>query len=135
MAAAIPLQQPGMVNPNPGSDSRVHVQGYPQLSFFFSQCPRYLHLRRFSALAVRLLLYRQHALTLLEKDLLELENKDALHSDPDHRALCHDFGKLESVTPEESLDQKELYKRLKTELKEYGMPIVDFDRIFLLTST
>ena len=81
-----------------GDDAGLHVDGYPKLSFFFSQCPEFLHLRRFSALAVRALLYRQHQLAILEKELLAAEKRDAGSSDENRKLFSHDFQRLKTVT-------------------------------------
>ena len=105
---------------NPGNHATLHKDGYPSLAFFFSQNSRYLHLRKFSALAIRVLLYRQYKLTRLEKDLLHLEQRDA-EKNPN---ILKDFALIESesrssgVPPEAT--QCWLYEELQNELKEYG---------------
>jgi hypothetical protein len=97
-----------------GNHEHLHVRGYPKLAFFFSRCPRYLHLRRFSALAVRSLLYRQHELSMLEETLLRLEARD------EKRLFSSDFGHLKSAQDGQEDEQRRLYEVLKKELKEYG---------------
>jgi hypothetical protein len=101
-----------------------YAQGYPKLSYFFSQCPRYLHLRRFSALSVRVQLYRQHELVLLEKKLLELEEAE-------DKLWCTDYAHIKTGHGSHSVQQK-LYATIKTELKEYGMEIRETAHTLLL---
>jgi hypothetical protein len=113
---------------NPGNYVDQHTHGYPKLSFFFSQCNRYVHLRRFSALAVRLLLYRQHELTVLEENLLDLEKADAQSGVPNRQRFSEDFGHLKAASsgsfPEG--EQYRIYEKLKLELKEYGeLPLAE----------
>jgi hypothetical protein len=94
-----------------------YVQGYPKLSYFFSQCPRYFHLRRFSALSIRVQLYRQHELVLLERSLMELEGKE-------DKLYCTDYEHMKTGSKKEHVkdsEQRNLYEIIKTELKEYGM--------------
>jgi hypothetical protein len=131
MATGIPLtnypifQQPSAQNQppdNPGDDLHLHVNGYPRLAFFFAQSTRYLHLRRFSALAVRLLLYRQHELAVLEESLLDMEKRDATSTDPNRQLFLGDFALLKAAPDtKDGTEQKELYEKLKSELKEYGV--------------
>lgn len=116
--SSYPSQQ-SPAHPNLGNDAQVHRDGYPKIAFFFSQCPRYLHLRRFSALAVRLLLYRQHELCVLEKNLLELEDRDAKSSDTTKRLFRQDFHYLREPNGGNE-EQQRVYETLKRELKEYG---------------
>lgn len=108
---------------NPVNHSALNHGGYPELASFFSQCSRYLHLRRFSALAVRLLLYRQHEIRTLEEKLENLERLDACDSDPIKRFFSRDFAhlKAESYDAGELHTQKSMYETLKVEMKEYGM--------------
>jgi hypothetical protein len=119
-------QQPSSVHQAPnnlGNHSQQHIEGYPKLAFFFSQGTRYLHLRSFSALAIRLLLYRQHQLTVLEKNLLELEARDAGSSDPNRQFSLRNFACLYAgpfTSSGQGDQQHELYETLKCELKEYG---------------
>ena len=102
---------------SPVNPSTLGHGGYPELASFFSRCSRYLHMRRFSALAVRLLLYRQHEIRTLEKQLEKLEREDACNSNVDNRSFSNDFAKLK----EEGCDtQKRIYETLKLEMKEYG---------------
>jgi hypothetical protein len=109
---------------NPGNHPTLHNEGYPRLAFFLSQHTRYLHLRRFSALAIRLLLYRQHRLMGLEKDLLHLEDRDA-QFDPD---FLKNFARIDAEynTPVivREKTQGRLYEKLQNELKEYGKQII-----------
>jgi hypothetical protein len=75
---ASPLYPPSAFHTpeNPPNYATRHVQGYPLLAYFFSMSPQYFHLRRFSALAVRILLYHQHELIVLEKKLLDLDEQN-----------------------------------------------------------
>jgi hypothetical protein len=115
-----PLQQQPAVpkfSDNPADNPDFYVQGYPKLSYFFSQCPRYLHLRRFSALSVRIQLYRQHQLVLLEKRLMELEAEEG-------NFYCTDYAYIKTRPLEghrTDSKQRNLYEMIKMELKEYGM--------------
>jgi hypothetical protein len=76
---AVPFNPPSALNMphDPAEHHELHMQGYPRLAYFFSQAPDYIHLRRFSGLSARLLLYRQHELVVLEKKLIhfEIENE------------------------------------------------------------
>lgn len=107
---------------NPADHVDLYVPGYPRLAYFFSASPRYFHLRRFSALSARLLLYRQHELMVLERKLLEVENKN--YGERDRRRLYNkDFRYVmsdgETGEAKELLD---LYKETSCALKEYGEP-------------
>ncbi|OAL55945.1 hypothetical protein IQ07DRAFT_595584 [Pyrenochaeta sp. DS3sAY3a] len=123
--------------PDPTDDSNLsdrfelHTQGYPRLAFFFSQNSRYLHLRRFSALAVRNLLYRQHELIELEKNILQLEARDSNSSSPRRQRFCGDFALLKgaSYDPKIGLEQQQLYTTLKSELKEYEKALIRFNSL------
>src|SRR4051794_14363572 len=87
-------QQPLSVSNDPmipADNPDRYVQGYPRLAYFFSQCPRYLHLRRFAALSIRVQLFRQHELAMMEMELLKLEEED---SRADRAYLC-DYMHLE----------------------------------------
>lgn len=107
--------------PNSTNDYRLHAAGYPRLAVFLSKCPRYLHLRRFSALAIRLLLYRQNFLIELENKLHELEVRDANSTEPGRQRFCSDFARLRASPPtQHGSEQNELYETLKNEVKEYG---------------
>ncbi|CAN9104855.1 unnamed protein product [Alternaria alternata] len=114
---------------NPGNHPTLHNEGYPRLAFFLSQHTRYLHLRRFSALAIRLLLYRQHRLMGLEKDLLHLEDRDA-QFDPD---FLKNFARIDAEynTPVivREKTQGRLYEKLQNELKEYEEALLRFNRL------
>lgn len=103
---------------------QLHVEGYPKLAYFFSRCTRYLHLRRFSAIAIRLLLYREHTLVELEQRLLGLEDRDIKNTDsndPSRRLFCADFALLKAASPSNDRhEQRDLYETLKLEMKEYG---------------
>lgn len=102
---------------NSPNNPDFYVKGYPKLSYFFAQCPRYLHLRRFSALSVRVQLYRQHELALLERSLMELEGKE-------DGAYCTDYAHLKADSSQghgSHSEQRNLYEIIKSELKEYGM--------------
>ena len=111
---------------NAANHADFHAQGYPKLAYFFSRCPRYLHLRRFSALSARVLLYRQHELVVLEKKLLELEKKTESSSLKGNRRFYHEeYLRANSEEEREAYEkayeeQRNLYKTLKDELKEYG---------------
>lgn len=113
-------QQPRSAPNNSANDPNSYVQGYPKLAYFFSQCPRYLHLRSFSALSTRVQLYRQHELVLLEKRLLQLERETfSARRSPDCNDYAHlKYGSIETdVGPSE---QRDIYEMIKIELKEYG---------------
>ena len=123
-------QQPSAPNfpDNFADNSDFYVQGYPKLAYFFSQCPRYLHLRRFSALSVRVQLYRQHELVLLEKSLMELEGNDDKFYGTDYAHM-----KTRPLKGQKSpSEQRNIYEIIKIELKEYGMENRDSAHILLL---
>lgn len=136
----LPVAAEHLAPSNLGDDARSYTEGYPTLAHFFSQCSRYLHLRRFSALAVRLLLYRQHHLITLEKELLKSEARDANSVDLDRNNFCRDFARLQNArfqdarpdsTPptQDVLEQWELYETLKKEMKEYEEALLRFDHL------
>jgi len=102
--------------------STLNNGGYPELASFFSQCSRSLHLRRFSALAARLLLYRQHELIVLERRLKTLECKDAQDNDRDKRLFSENYALLKKQSRATGIPdtQYEVYETLKSEMKEYG---------------
>lgn len=121
-----PGSSPNDVQRNLGNIEDNHVEGYPRLAYFFAECPRYLHLRRFSALAVRMLLYRQHELTVIEAKLLRMEQEDAHRTEhlKDRPSRDYTILKKTEISKEpvkgETKEQKGLYEQLKIELKEYG---------------
>ncbi|KAF2785824.1 hypothetical protein K505DRAFT_380661 [Melanomma pulvis-pyrius CBS 109.77] len=111
------FQQPRSIPPISADDPGSYVQGYPKLAYFFSQCPRYLHLRSFSALSVRVQLYRQHDLILLEQRLLELERGT---SSGGRSHDCKDYASLKyGSDTNERCEHQKLYETIKIELKEY----------------
>jgi hypothetical protein len=119
---ATPLHPPSAAHmpPNPGDHADLHVQGYPLLAYLFSLYPRYFHLRRFSGLSVRLLLYRQNELVALEQKLLQLENLNNSSQVGNQHFYNKDF---EYVGAERHRDAKELcdlLDRMRPLLKEYG---------------
>ncbi|KAF1840533.1 uncharacterized protein K460DRAFT_421472 [Cucurbitaria berberidis CBS 394.84] len=130
MATNYPTSSVHQAPTNVGNHAELHVEGYPKLAFFFSQCARYLHLRRFSAIAVRLLLYRQHELIALEENLIELEARDFNSGDDRRRLSSVNFAhlKAEPSTPS-GLEQRQLYETLKLEMKEYEEAIIRFNRL------
>ena len=107
---------------SPVNPSTLNHGGYPELASFFSRCSRYLHLRRFSALAVRLLLYRQHEIRTLEEKLETLEREDACDSNANNRSFSNNFATLkeEGCDTQKLYTQKRIYETLKLEMKEYG---------------
>ncbi|ORY19463.1 hypothetical protein BCR34DRAFT_582182 [Clohesyomyces aquaticus] len=110
----------------------LHVKGYPKLAYLFSQSPHVLHLRRFASLSVRLLLYRQHELVMLESRLLELENSDATSSEGERASYRYDYQPLKNATvddPGTLQEQREVYEKLKKELKDYEDAIIRFDTL------
>src|SRR4051812_24529002 len=100
-------QQPPSVETtsgNPRDHSHEYVKGYPRLAYFFSECPRYFHLRSFSALSVRALLYRQSELVDLEKQLTALENADSRDPDSYRRVYNEDFEALRDPPQDRELE-------------------------------
>ncbi|KAF2187639.1 hypothetical protein K469DRAFT_103295 [Zopfia rhizophila CBS 207.26] len=110
-----PTHQQSQPHSDPNDALAAFAQAYPRLADFFAECPRYLHLRRFSALSVRVLLYRQHELAGLEKELSGLELD----------APAKDLGSLKV----ESGKQRHLYEKIIPELKEYEEALIRFDKL------
>lgn len=119
--------------PNPPSESNIpdnppdhdefHVPGYARLAYFFAQCPQYNHLRRFSDLSARVLLYRQHKLVILEKKLSGLDHYYYSKGKKDQRSYHRDLGLVIEGTGEQLADSqkfRELLENIELELKEYG---------------
>lgn len=129
MATQSPTPPPSVGDPpnittNPYDDEGSYALGYPRLALCFSQAPHYLHLRRFSALSIRLLLRRQSELILLERRILDLEIicGDYPKDQRQHR-LNKDFRELGSdlKTPtEEGTVLVQLYEELERKIRDYG---------------
>ncbi|KAF2118192.1 hypothetical protein BDV96DRAFT_379808 [Lophiotrema nucula] len=129
-----PRQPPGVsaASGNPRDRSDEYVKGYPRLAYFFAECPRYFHLRSFSALSVRALLYRQHQLAYLEEQLIALENEDSRDPDPYRAMYNRDFGKLVEPPPgheQQVVARCELYEKLIKRTKEYEKALLRFEQL------
>jgi hypothetical protein len=103
---------------NPADQERMHVPGYPRLAFWFAKLPRYLQLRRFSGLSIRLLLHRQNELAVLEKRLLLLEQE--LDQEETSRKYNRDFDCVIEDRQGESRRLLDLLEEGRHKLKEYG---------------
>ncbi|KAF2662856.1 hypothetical protein K491DRAFT_4891 [Lophiostoma macrostomum CBS 122681] len=114
---------------DPADQPNLHVQGYPKLAYFFSHCSHYLYLRRFSGLAVRALLYRQHKLVVLEKKLYALEIGNQSSTDWRRNRLQEDYGYLTDEGFQEAKDVRNLYEEMERELKEYEASLIRFDAL------
>ncbi|KAF2730148.1 hypothetical protein EJ04DRAFT_580063 [Polyplosphaeria fusca] len=127
-APSSPLQAPN----DPDQYAEQHVKGYPLLAYWFAQHPRALHLRRFSALSVRMLLHHQHRLVDLEDKLLKRENEDAASKETDKRMRVKDFKFLNNervVDGESANTQGALYKEINATLKDYEDALIRFNAL------
>ncbi|KAF2869485.1 hypothetical protein BDV95DRAFT_101614 [Massariosphaeria phaeospora] len=120
---------------NLSNDADLYAQGYPRLAYWFSLSPRYLQLRRFVALSIRILLYRQHELVMLERKLIELERKnedsppgsESWRRNRDFEALYPQPGETQ-----ETAEVRKLYETIDQKTKAYGMAPNDEYRIRLM---
>ncbi|KAL6711941.1 hypothetical protein ACN47E_002984 [Coniothyrium glycines] len=139
LCALIALSQPSPAQTSPpveqsdiGNCEDEHVNGYPKLVYFFAEFPNYLHLRKFSELATRLLLYRQHESTVMKIKLIELEKRDKLGPDATRRAFCRDYSLIKDVSLEMNDledEQHRSYEAFEIELKKYEEALLCFDRL------
>ncbi|KAI1404498.1 hypothetical protein F4819DRAFT_447791, partial [Hypoxylon fuscum] len=91
----------------PGRKIEDYPQGYPRFAAFISAHSSFHVFRRFMALRVRLLLYKQDELSVLEKQLERL--------DGDEPKVLY----LGSIRRDRNEARKELMTRLESKLEEY----------------
>lgn len=93
-----------------------HPKGYPQLAAFVNSDENFLIARKYGFLRSRVLLYRQDELSVLEKDLIALDDDDN-----ENRALALRSRKYDEETDKDPIySRKVLMKKIDDKLKEYG---------------
>lgn len=94
----------------------AHPRGYPQLAAFVNSDENFLITRKYGYLRSRLLLYRQDELSVLEKDLIALDDDDEKN-----RAIALQSRKLDEQTDKDPVfSRKVLMKKIDDKLGEYG---------------
>ncbi|KAF2281198.1 uncharacterized protein EI97DRAFT_454409 [Westerdykella ornata] len=114
---------------NPADEPEFYEKGYPSLAYFFSNNPRYLHLRRFSGLSIRLLLYRQCELVHLEKQLLGMD-KSNISSIEGRRSRYH-IDYAATLTDPHGSKFRNLVTDIRNRLKEYEEDLIRFEKLGL----
>ena len=90
--------------------------GYPQLAAFMNSDDNFLIARKFGYLRARVLLYRQDELSVLERDLIALDNDDK-----EKRAIALQSRKYDEATDKDPVySRKVLIQKIDDKLKEYG---------------
>lgn len=93
-----------------------HPEGYPQLAAFISSDENFLIARKYGFLRSRVLLYRQDELSVLENDLIALDDDDKMN-----RPLALTSRKLDEETDRDPVySRKVLIQKIDDKLKEYG---------------
>ncbi len=93
-----------------------HPRGYPQLAAFINSDENFLIARKYGFLRSRLLLYRQDELSVLEKDLIALDDDDEKN-----RAIALQSRKFDEQTDKDPVfSRKVLMKKIDDKLGEYG---------------
>lgn len=93
-----------------------HPRGYPQLSAFVNSDENFLIARKYGFLRSRVLLYRQDELSVLEKDLIALDDDD-----DEKRPIALQSRKFDEQTDKDPVySRKVLIKKIDDKLKEYG---------------
>lgn len=106
--------------PIPADYRQRHTPGYPALSYFLGMAPQSTHLRRFSAISMRNLLYLQHELQALEIRLLEAECRDSRSGQGDESSYAKDFSYLKlSAETSGPHKQYDIFIETKEKIKEY----------------
>jgi len=93
-----------------------HPRGYPQLAAFVNSDENFLIARKYGFLRSRVLLYRQDELSVLEKDLIALDDDDN-----EKRAIALTSRKFDEQTDKDPVySRKVLIQKIDNKLKEYG---------------
>jgi hypothetical protein len=93
-----------------------HPRGYPQLAAFVNSDKNFLIARKYGFLRSRVLLYRQDELSVLEKDLIALDDDDN-----EKRAIALTSRKFDEQTEKDPVySRKVLIQKIDNKLKEYG---------------
>ena len=93
-----------------------HPRGYPKLAAFINSDENFLIARKYGFLRSRVLLYRQDELSVLEKDLVALDDEDK-----NSRELALMSRKHDEETDKDPLySRKVLMQKIDDKLKEYG---------------
>lgn len=106
-----------------------HPAGYPQLAAFVNSDDNFLIARKYGFLRSRVLLYRQDELSVLEKELIALDDDDRVN-----RALALQSRKHDEETDKDPVySRKVLMKKIDDKLKEYGKHPKSFPSAFPTT--
>lgn len=98
-----------------------HPRGYPQLAAFVNSDDNFLIARKYGFLRSRVLLYRQDELSVLEKDLIALDDDDK-----EKRELALKSRKFDEQTDKDPVySRKVLIQKIDDKLKEYGKLALD----------
>ena len=93
-----------------------HPQGYPQFAAFINSDENFLIARKYGYLRSRVLLYRQDELSVLERNLIALDEDDAAK-----RGLALQSRKYDEQTDKDPVySRKVLIQKIDDKLKEYG---------------
>lgn len=94
-----------------------HPKGYPQLAAFVNSNQNLLITRKFGYLRSRVLLYRQDELSVLERQLIMLDDDDS-----EKRQLALHSRKHDECTDKDPIySRKVLIQKIDDKLKQYGM--------------
>ena len=93
-----------------------HPEGYPRVAAFINSDDNFLIARKWGFLRSRLLLYCQDELTVLERELLELDVEDTENDPRVLKSRQYD----EETNDHPDYSRKALMRKIKDKLKEYG---------------
>lgn len=97
-----------------------YVTGYPRLAARMAFRPETAMFRRFDALNMRNLLYLQAELSNMEKDLMEIEQRDKKSGHVNKTRYATNYAFLDYSDNDGDTDQKDLVMEIRAKLREYG---------------
>lgn len=112
-----PRVPPPLYSSRPNLVRRIdeYPKGYPQLAAFINSADDFMITRKFGFLRARVLLYRQDELSVLERDLIRLDEDDF-----EKRGLALASRKHDEATDKDpKYSRKVLIKQIDDKLKEY----------------
>lgn len=92
-------------------------KGYPQLAAFANSCDTFANVRRFGRVSYRLLAHLQSDLTDMERQLDELDKKDAV--DKIMQKRLRGFENFDGWNDE----QRKIVSKMAVTYSQYGMPV------------
>jgi hypothetical protein len=94
------------------------MKGYDKLAAFIGHHPHMAMVRKFSALGIKDLLYRQAELAHLEKDLISMAREDSESNDPESELFQNSWWDLHRARVGDDF-QWQKFKEIREKLSEY----------------